>query len=54
LTSLDNKKAHYYSGRNQNCIRNFDEIEPTTPGLAKRFSFLFNTTSPQIQYIYTS
>ena len=54
LTSLDNKKAHYYSGRNQNCIRNFDETEFTTPGLEKRFSFLFNTTSPQIQYIYTS
>ncbi|MBB1578576.1 MAG: hypothetical protein HG424_001140 [candidate division SR1 bacterium] len=54
LTSLDNKKAHYYSGRNQNCIRNFDEKEPTTPALERRFSFLFNTTSPQIQYIYTS
>ena len=54
LTSLDNKKAHYYSGRNQNCIRNFDETEPTTPALERRFSFLFNTTSPQIQYIYTS
>ena len=54
LTSLDNKKAHYYSGRNQNCIRSFDETEPTTPALERRFSFLFNTTSPQIQYIYTS
>ena len=54
LTNLDNKKAHYYSGRNQNCIRNFDETEPTTPALERRFSFLFNTTSPQIQYIYTS
>ena len=54
LTSLDNKKAHYYSGRNYNCIRNFDETEPTTPALERRFSFLFNTTSPQIQYIYTS
>ena len=54
LTSLDNKKAHYYSGRNQNCIRNFDETEPTTPALERRFSFLFNTTTPQIQYIYTS